>query len=128
MRRPEWVVPAGHHPAEYLAQLSFEGLFKILASRSIEQGSADWVDYTGRLKHELKVIADRGFSAFIFNPLTGFLPTFAEIEIVNIDVDGNNTYFAEGILVHNKGSSSKPVSNAAHTFTENPGVGGTAIS
>ena len=27
---------------------------------------------------------DRGFKAFIFNPLTGFLPTFAEIEIVNI--------------------------------------------
>ena len=50
-----------------------------------------------------------------------------EIEIVNIDVDGNNTYFAEGILVHNKGSDSQPVANAAHTFTENPGVGGTAI-
>ena len=50
-----------------------------------------------------------------------------EIEIVNIDVDGNNTYFAEGILVHNKGSDAKPVDNAAHTFTENPGVGGTAI-
>ena len=27
---------------------------------------------------------DRGFKSFIFNPLTGFLPTFAEIEIVNI--------------------------------------------
>ena len=50
-----------------------------------------------------------------------------EIEIVNIDVDGNNTYFAEGILVHNKGSSSRPVANAAHTFEENPGVGATAI-
>jgi len=50
-----------------------------------------------------------------------------EIEIVNIDVDGNNTYFAEGVLVHNKGSESRPVANAAHTFEENPGVGGTAI-
>lgn len=50
-----------------------------------------------------------------------------EIEIVNIDVDGNNTYFAEGVLVHNKGSESRPVADAAHTFTENPGVGGTAI-
>jgi hypothetical protein len=50
-----------------------------------------------------------------------------EIEIVNIDVDGNNTYFAEGVLVHNKGSSSAPVANAAHTFEENPGVGATAI-
>ena len=64
VRLPDFVVPAGHHPAEYLAQLSFEGLFKILASRSIEQGSTDWVDYTGRLKHELKVIADRGFSKY----------------------------------------------------------------
>ena len=27
----------------------------------------------------------------------------------------------------NKGSDAKPVDNAAHTFTENPGVGGTAI-
>ena len=64
VRLPDFVVPAGHHPAEYLAQLSFEGLFKILSSRSIKQGSTDWVDYTGRLKHELKVIADRGFSKY----------------------------------------------------------------
>ena len=27
---------------------------------------------------------DRGFKAFVFNPLTGFLPAFTEIEIVNI--------------------------------------------
>ena len=64
VRLPDFVVPAGHHPAEYLAQLSFEGLFKILASRSIEQGSADWMDYTERLKHELNVISDRGFSKY----------------------------------------------------------------
>ena len=50
-----------------------------------------------------------------------------EIEIVNIDVDGNNTYFAEGILVHNKGSETRPIADAGHTFEENPGVGGTAI-
>ena len=31
VRLPDFVVPAGHHPAEYLAQLSFEGLFKILS-------------------------------------------------------------------------------------------------
>jgi hypothetical protein len=37
-----------------------------------------------------------------------------EIEIVNIDVDTNNTYFAEGILVHNKGSETSPVDNEAH--------------
>jgi len=64
VRLPDFVVPAGHHPAEYLSQLSFEGLFKILASRSIEQGSADWVEYTERLKHELSVISDRGFSKY----------------------------------------------------------------
>jgi len=54
-----------------------------------------------------------------------------EIEIVNIDVDTNNTYFAEGILVHNKGSSTSPVDNDAHnTLThaiENPGIGGDAV-
>ena len=27
---------------------------------------------------------DRGFKAFVFNPITGFLPAFEEIEIVNI--------------------------------------------
>lgn len=27
---------------------------------------------------------DRGFRAFVFNPISGFLPDFAEIEIVNI--------------------------------------------
>ena len=55
-----------------------------------------------------------------------------EIEIVNIDVDTNNTYFAEGILVHNKGSSTSPVDNDAHnTLThaiENPGTGSAEIS
>ena len=64
VRLPDFVVPAGHHPAEYLSQLSFEGLFKILSSRSIEQGSSDWVEYTKRLKHELSVISDRGFSKY----------------------------------------------------------------
>ena len=64
VRLPDFVVPAGHHPAEYLAQLSFEGLFKILALRSVERGSTTWVDYTERLKHELKVISERGFSKY----------------------------------------------------------------
>ena len=27
---------------------------------------------------------DRGFKAFVFNPITGFIPSFDEIEIVNI--------------------------------------------
>ena len=54
-----------------------------------------------------------------------------EIEIVNIDVDSNNTYFAEGILVHNKGSSTSPVDNSAHNSLthaiENPGTGSDAV-
>ena len=54
-----------------------------------------------------------------------------EIEIVNIDVDSNNTYFAEGILVHNKGSSTSPVDNDAHNSLthaiENPGTGSDAV-
>jgi DNA polymerase-3 subunit alpha len=64
VRLPDFVVPAGHHPAEYLAQLSFEGLFKILELRSVRRGSTTWVDYTKRLKHELEVISDRGFSKY----------------------------------------------------------------
>jgi hypothetical protein len=54
-----------------------------------------------------------------------------EIEIVNIDVDTNNTYFAEGILVHNKGSETSPVDNEAHNSLthaiENPGTGSDAV-
>ena len=54
-----------------------------------------------------------------------------EIEIVNIDVDNNNTYFAEGILVHNKGSETSPVDNDAHNSLthaiENPGTGSDAV-
>ena len=32
----------------------------------------------------LMSLNDRGFKAFVFNPITGFLPSFEEIEIVNI--------------------------------------------
>jgi DNA polymerase-3 subunit alpha len=64
VRLPNFVVTAGHPPAEYLSQLSFEGLFKILSSRSVKRGSATWTEYTERLKHELNVISDRGFSKY----------------------------------------------------------------
>jgi DNA polymerase-3 subunit alpha len=64
VRLPSFVVPAGHHPAEYLSQLSFEGLFKILSSRAVRRGSTTWVEYTERLKHELDVISERGFSKY----------------------------------------------------------------
>ena len=32
----------------------------------------------------LTSLNDRGFAAFVFNPITGFLPSFDKIEIVNI--------------------------------------------
>ena len=32
----------------------------------------------------LTSLNDRGFAAFVFNPITGFLPSFEQIEIVNI--------------------------------------------
>ena len=32
----------------------------------------------------LTSLNDRGFKAFVFNPITGFLPSFEQIEIVNI--------------------------------------------
>jgi len=64
VRLPNFVVPAGHHPAEYLSQLAFEGLFKIMSSRSVRKGSTTWVEYTKRLKHELDVISERGFSKY----------------------------------------------------------------
>ena len=37
---------------------------KFWNERSIERGSAAWVEYTDRLKHELEVISDRGFSKY----------------------------------------------------------------
>ena len=64
-------------------------------------------------------------------PIDSIVEIEEEIEIVNIDVDTNNTYFAEGILVHNKGSSTSPVDNAAHNSLthaiENPGTGSAAV-
>ena len=32
----------------------------------------------------LTALNDRGFKAFVFNPLTGFIPEFLEIKIINI--------------------------------------------
>lgn len=64
-------------------------------------------------------------------PIDSIVEIEEEIEIVNIDVDTNNTYFAEGILVHNKGSSTSPVDDAAHNSLthaiENPGTGSAAV-
>ena len=56
VRLPSFVVPAGHTATEALIKFSIEGLNKL--------GFADNKDYLMRLKNELKVIDDRGFSKY----------------------------------------------------------------
>jgi DNA polymerase III subunit alpha len=55
VRLPDFVVPAGRDEDDYLRDLSLGGL-KLLSKHNPE--------YTSRLNHELKVIADRGFSKY----------------------------------------------------------------
>ena len=55
VRLPDFVVPAGRDEDDYLRDLSLGGL-KLLTKHNSE--------YTSRLNHELKVIADRGFSKY----------------------------------------------------------------
>ena len=56
VRLPSFVVPAGHTATEALIKFSIEGLNKL--------GLADNKDYLARLKHELNIIDDRGFSKY----------------------------------------------------------------
>jgi len=55
VRLPDFVVPAGRNEDDYLRDLSLGGL-KLLGKLKRE--------YSSRLNHELKVIADRGFSKY----------------------------------------------------------------
>lgn len=55
VRLPEFVVPAGMDEDEYLKKISFDGLRKL---KKIND------EYVSRIEHELKVIADRGFSKY----------------------------------------------------------------
>ena len=55
VRLPEFIVPAGMDEDEYLRKISFDGLNEI---DKIEP------EYVSRIEHELKVIADRGFSKY----------------------------------------------------------------
>ena len=55
VRLPDFVVPAGRNEDDYLRDLSLGGL-KYLSKHSPE--------YISRINHELKVIADRGFSKY----------------------------------------------------------------
>jgi DNA polymerase-3 subunit alpha len=56
VRLPSFVVPAGHTATEALIKFSIEGLQKL--------GLAKNQDYLSRLKEELHVIDDRGFSKY----------------------------------------------------------------
>jgi DNA polymerase-3 subunit alpha len=56
VRLPSFVVPAGHTATEALINFSLEGLRKL--------GLADNKQYLARLKEELHVIDDRGFSKY----------------------------------------------------------------
>ena len=68
VRLPDFVVPAGYNEDEYLDRMASEGLFTILKNRGLtkKQGksSSPIYKYEKRLKHELQVIADRGFSKY----------------------------------------------------------------
>jgi len=56
VRLPDFVVPAGHTATEALIQYSLEGLKNL--------GFVDNEEYRDRLKRELQVIDDRGFSKY----------------------------------------------------------------
>ena len=56
VRLPDFVVPAGMSATDALIKLSMDGLN--------EMGFADNQEYIDRLRHELKVIDDRGFSKY----------------------------------------------------------------
>ena len=55
VRLPDFVVPAGRDEDDYLRDLSLGGLNHLRKQNS---------EYTSRINHELKVIADRGFSKY----------------------------------------------------------------
>ena len=72
VRLPDFVVPAGYTADDYLRRIASEGLFSLLKLNhplSFEKKTKNRKDetiiqYESRLDHELKVIADRGFSKY----------------------------------------------------------------
>tara|TARA_R110000824_G_scaffold6012_4_gene27618 strand:- start:431 stop:3886 length:3456 start_codon:yes stop_codon:yes gene_type:complete len=68
VRLPEFIVPAGYDENEYLERLSSEGLFSLLKAKGLTQKQTKSKslihEYEQRLKHELSVISDRGFSKY----------------------------------------------------------------
>ncbi len=68
VRLPDFVVPAGYEEDSYLERLASKGLFSILKEQGLTQKQTKSrslvYEYEQRLQHELKVIADRGFSKY----------------------------------------------------------------
>ncbi len=64
VRLPDFVVPSGYNDNDWLKRLSSEGLFNILKKNNLIDNKKTVAEYEERLNHELKVIADRGFSKY----------------------------------------------------------------
>tara|TARA_R110000824_G_scaffold555_4_gene3601 strand:- start:13567 stop:17010 length:3444 start_codon:yes stop_codon:yes gene_type:complete len=64
VRLPDFVVPSGYSDNDWLKRLSSEGLFNILNKNKLIHNKKVVAEYEQRLEHELKVIADRGFSKY----------------------------------------------------------------
>tara|TARA_Y100000592_G_scaffold85879_1_gene138507 strand:+ start:8555 stop:12040 length:3486 start_codon:yes stop_codon:yes gene_type:complete len=72
IRLPDFVVPAGYTADDYLRRLASEGLFSLLklnyplsfGKKTKLRKDETILKYEQRLDHELKVIADRGFSKY----------------------------------------------------------------
>ena len=75
VRLPDFVVPAGYTADDYLRRIASEGLFSLLKlnyplsfeKKTKHRKDETIMEYEARLGHELKVIADRGFSKILFN-------------------------------------------------------------
>ena len=90
VRLPNFVVPAGYTADDYLKRIASEGLFSMLKLNN-KLNSSD--KYKQRLDHELKVIADRGFSKY-------FLTMKAIADKTNeIQISGPGRGSAAGSLV-----------------------------
>tara|TARA_R110000824_G_scaffold273877_3_gene462524 strand:- start:1828 stop:5580 length:3753 start_codon:yes stop_codon:yes gene_type:complete len=93
VRLPDFVVPSGYSDNNWLKRLSSEGLFNILKNRDLVNNKRVTTEYEQRLEHELKVIADRGFSKY-------FLTMKAIADRTNeIQLSGTGRGSAAGSLV-----------------------------
>ena len=101
VRLPDFVVPAGFTADDYLRRIASEGLFYLLklnhpttfGKKTKHRRDETILKYEARLDHELKVIADRGFSKY-------FLTMKAIVDKTNeIQLAGPGRGSAAGSLV-----------------------------